>query len=99
LSIKEKTEILYPEFRKIFLESHFTQSYLSVLSMIIKFIPQEDSLKLLDKIENNFRIQNNKDHAILIYFLVEILGNSKDFGEFGSRYFESIYHAEYCPFP
>jgi hypothetical protein len=83
-NFKFKFQVFYPEIKSILLEGEFSENYLNFFGVIYKIIPQEDALKIFEKIANEFKI-SEKHHDIIFDFIYYLDLKSYNHEEFIKR--------------
>jgi hypothetical protein len=89
--VKEtELKLLFPEFRMHLFEADIDYPLLNLLSNIYSNIPIEDTLKLLEKIEIEFKTQRNKNQVILDFYETLFCNNFDFLRDYSARHFDFI---------
>jgi hypothetical protein len=83
-NFKFKFQVFYPEIKSILLEGEMSENYLNFFDVIYEIIPQEDALKIFEKIANEFKI-SEKHHDIIFGFIYYLDLTSYNHEEFINR--------------
>jgi hypothetical protein len=67
---EERFHLLYPDLKLILLESSITEGFLNLLSDIFDFIPSKDSLKIFDKLLDEFRQPSSRNQISLFFSVI-----------------------------